>query len=498
MKPISTMIPEKRSQANQNALTGLLLAAVLIVAFNTWLAFRSINVLLESEFWVQHTLKVINQVERIMSSAKDAETGNRGFLITGEDEYLQPYTVAVRELPGEIDKFASLTSDNPSQQQRLIELRAVAEQRLTLLARGIEEKRKGASIDEIHLLVLSGTGKVEMDHLRRIADDMEAEENRLLAARVSDAHYASRRARWTIGLASSLDLVLLVLFFRYLARERLLRLEKERVAEELAFSRAEVEAKALQLQSLNEELEERVRKRTAELETTNRELEAFSYSVSHDLRAPLRTIDGFSLALEEDYATAVDAVGKDYIRRVRTGVQRMGMLIDALLQLSRITRAELVRENFDMGEVARSVVGEIELGVQSAAAAKADQPEAKPVQFLVGDGPTAFGDPKLMRVALENLLGNAVKFSSKVAEPTVDFGWDPKAEAWFVKDNGAGFDMFYADKLFNAFNRLHGDKDFKGSGIGLATVARVVRRHHGRIWADSVVGRGATFWFTLG
>ena len=242
MKPISTMIPEKRSQANQNALTGLLLAAVLIVAFNTWLAFRSINVLLESEFWVQHTLKVINQVERIMSSAKDAETGNRGFLITGEDEYLQPYTVAVRELPGEIDKFASLTSDNPSQQQRLIELRAVAEQRLTLLARGIEEKRKGASIDEIHLLVLSGTGKVEMDHLRRIADDMEAEENRLLAARVSDAHYASLRARWTIGLASSLDLVLLVLFFRYLARERLLRLEKERVAEELAFSRAEVEA----------------------------------------------------------------------------------------------------------------------------------------------------------------------------------------------------------------------------------------------------------------
>ena len=486
------------SRAGQNALTGLLLAAVLVVALNTWLAFRSIDVLVQSEFWVQHTLEVINQVERIMSSAKDAETGNRGFLITGDAAYLEPYTVAVRDLPSEIDKFATLTGDNPSQQDRILELRAVAEQRLGLLAHGIEEKRNGANIDEIHLLVLSGTGKVEMDHLRRVADDMESEERRLLVVRTGQARRASKRARLTIALASALDLVLLVLMFRYLARERVLRLEKERVAAALAVANAETELKAAELQSLNEELEQRVAKRTVELETTNRELEAFSYSVSHDLRAPLRTIDGFSLALEEDYGTAVDAVGKDYIRRVRAGVQRMGQLIDALLQLSRITRAELVREDFDMAEIARSVVGDIELGIQSAPDANGRSPEAKPIQFLVEGGPKAFGDPKLMRVALENLLGNAVKFSSKVAEPHIEFGWDPTAAAWFVKDNGAGFDMFYADKLFNAFNRLHGDKDFKGSGIGLATVARVVRRHHGRIWADSTVGRGATFWFTLG
>lgn len=495
MNSISKMSSEK----NQNALTGLLLAAIVIVALNTWLAFRSINLLVESEFWVQHTLEVINQVERIMSFAKDAETGNRGFLITGDDEYLEPYTVAVHELPVEIDRFATLTADNKSQHDRILELRAVTEQRLSLLARGIEEKRKGAGVDELHLLVLSGTGKVEMDHLRRIADGMEAEENRLLADRTKEAHSSSQRARLTIALASALDLVLLVLMFRYLSRERVLRVEKERVATQLAIAQAETEAKAVELQILNLELEERVAKRTAELETTNRELEAFSYSVSHDLRAPLRTIDGFSLALEEDYAAAVDAVGKDYIRRVRTGVQRMGQLIDALLQLSRITRAELVRENFDMAEIARSVVGEIELGILSTAPnGNGRASDTKPILFHVDSGPNAFGDPKLMRVALENLIGNAVKFSSKVAEPVVEFGWDPKADAWFVKDNGAGFDMFYADKLFNAFNRLHGDKDFKGSGIGLATVARVVRRHHGKIWADSTVGRGATFWFTLG
>jgi len=507
MKPASTTT----SEANENALTGLLLAAVVVVALNTWLAFRSVKVLLSNEAWVQHTLQVIDQVEIIMGSAKDAETGNRGFLITGDENYLEPYTRAVQQLPAEIDAFASLIADNPYQRQRLFDLRAVLDERLELLAQGIAERRAG-NRDEVRLLVLSGTGKAEMDHLRRIADDMEAEEQRLLVRRTAAAHRSSVQARLTIALASALDLVLLVLMFRYLARERTLRVEKERVAAQLAAAKAETEAKAAELLTLNDQLEERVAKRTSELETANRELEAFSYSVSHDLRAPLRTIDGFSLALEEDYGAAVDAVGKDYIRRVRSGVQRMGQLIDALLQLSRITRADLVRERFDMGEVARTVVSEIELGIQSASKSNGTSNgngtssgngtetshEIKPVQFHIEPGPEAVGDPKLMRVALENLLGNAVKFSSKVPTPVVEFGWDPSAEAWFVKDNGAGFDMYYSNKLFNAFNRLHGDKDFKGSGIGLATVARVVHRHHGRIWADSVVGRGATFWFTLG
>jgi len=492
------------SGTNQNRLVAILVAATVVVVLNTLLAFRSIDVLVRSEYWVQHTLEVINQVERIMGSAKDAETGNRGFLITSDDRYLEPYTAAVRELPGEMDKFGALTVDNPSQQTRLLDLRYVLDQRLNLLAKGIEERRNGASRDEIHLLLLSGTGKAEMDQLRRIADSIEAEERRLLVIREGNAQANSRQARWTIALASALDLVLLVLMFRYLARERVLRLEQERTAEALALAKAETESKAGEVLLLNLELEDRVRRRTAELEATNRELEAFSYSVSHDLRTPLRTIDGFSLALEEDYSAAVDAVGKDYIRRVRNGVQRMGQLIDALLQLSRITRADLTRETFDMCEVARAVVSELETSTLANGhnPAEADPARilspANPVHFEIAPGPEAYGDPKLTRVALENLIANAVKFSSKVPEPVVEIGWDPKSSAWFVRDNGAGFDMFYADKLFNAFNRLHGDKDFKGSGIGLATVARVVRRHHGKIWADSAVGRGATFWFTLG
>jgi light-regulated signal transduction histidine kinase (bacteriophytochrome) len=227
--------------------------------------------------------------------------------------------------------------------------------------------------------------------------------------------------------------------------------------------------------------------RTAELERINRELEAFSYSVSHDLRAPLRTIDGFSLALQEDYAGTIDDSGIDYINRVRGGVQRMGQLIDALLQLSRITRTEIVRESFSMSGLAESVAAELR-----------EQNRDRELSFDVESGLDAYADPRLTRVVLENLIGNAAKFTSKVPQAEVRFGWDPEQQAWYVRDNGAGFDMVYAGKLFGAFNRLHGDKDFKGSGIGLATVARVVHGHHGRIWANGAVDHGATFWFTLG
>jgi light-regulated signal transduction histidine kinase (bacteriophytochrome) len=280
---------------------------------------------------------------------------------------------------------------------------------------------------------------------------------------------------------------MIILVSRNFVRERELRFASEMDAERIALARAQAERSEAEVRALNAELEERVRERTAELETTNRELEAFSYSVSHDLRAPLRTIDGFSLALQEDYADAVDDIGRDYIGRVRAGVQRMGGLIDALLQLSRITRAEIVRESINPVTIAETVVATLK-----------EENSERNITFTLLPGPDVEADPRLVQVALENLLGNAVKFTARRNDAAIEFGWDAEAAAWRVRDNGAGFDMHYASKLFNAFNRLHGDKDFKGSGIGLATVARVISRHHGRIWADSTVDHGATFWFTLG
>jgi signal transduction histidine kinase len=464
----------------------LLFFALVVVGLNTWLAFRSISSLIQSEYWVDHTWQSINQVERIMSSAKDAETGNRGYLITGDAEYLAPYLAAQRDLPSELAHFQALTSDSPSQQARLQEMRVAIERRLSLLQQGIDLRRT-ESKDSSHALILTGTGKTQMDHLRGIADQMEAEEHRLLVERTAVARSGGRQARYTLTLASCLDFLLVLLMLRYFSRERRMRVASELDAERLAVARAEAEERADEVRTLNATLENRVKLRTAELETINRELEAFSYSVSHDLRAPLRTIDGFSLALEEDYATLVDDAGRDYIRRVRNGVQRMGLLIDALLQLSRITRADLSREDVDLSQLAESIAADIK-----------EQSPAGNVNFRIERGLHVSADPRLLRIALENLMGNAVKFSSKVADPTVVFGWDAEEKAWFVRDNGAGFDMFYADKLFNAFNRLHGDKDFTGSGIGLATVARVVHRHQGHIWAQSTVNHGATFWFTLG
>ena len=243
-----------------------------------------------------------------------------------------------------------------------------------------------------------------------------------------------------------------------------------------------------EIRRLNVELEQRVFERTAQLEASNKELESFSYSVSHDLRAPLRSIDGFSLALLEDCADKLDAKGKDYLRRVRDATQRMARLIDDLLNLARVTREGMRRERVDLSALARSISADL----------KKTQPDRK-VAFAIADGVVANGDAHLLRVALENLLGNAWKFTSKRPRTRIEFGVAKQngTPAYFVRDDGAGFDMVYAGKLFGPFQRLHSPQEFEGTGIGLATVKRVIRRHGGRVWAESAVGQGATFYFTL-
>jgi PAS domain S-box-containing protein len=234
--------------------------------------------------------------------------------------------------------------------------------------------------------------------------------------------------------------------------------------------------KSLQLQNL-------------ELVTANKELEAFSYSVSHDLRAPLRSIDGFSKAILEDYTDKLDSTGQDYLQRVRAGSQRMGQLIDDMLNLSRVSRGDLLHDSTDLSQIAREIVDEC----------RASSKE-RDVQMKIADGLIAAADPRLMRVVLTNLLGNAWKFTGKTAHPLIEFGCNRQGGSceYFVRDNGAGFDMAYASKLFGAFQRLHSDRDFPGTGIGLATIQRIVHRHGGQVRAESKPDEGATFYFTLG
>jgi signal transduction histidine kinase len=250
----------------------------------------------------------------------------------------------------------------------------------------------------------------------------------------------------------------------------------------------EIRKQEAALRSVHDELEQRVADRTAQLETANRELEAFSYSVSHDLRAPLRSIDGFSQALLEDSADKLDDQSKKHLQRTRAAAKRMGQLIDDLLGLSRLSRGELKRAPVDLTELARTTAMEI---FQS-------EPERK-VELKVAEGLVAQADGQLLNVVLENLLRNAWKFTRIRGVAHIEFGslQQDGTRVFFLRDDGVGFDMAYAEKLFGAFQRLHSAKEFEGTGIGLATVARIIRRHGGKVWAEAEIEKGATFYFTL-
>ena len=265
--------------------------------------------------------------------------------------------------------------------------------------------------------------------------------------------------------------------------QELLRIVGQRIGLEIDRKRADEELKLYR-----ENLEKLVKIRTSELEAVNQELEAFSFSVSHDLRAPLRSIDGFSQALIEDYQDKLDNTGLDYLTRVRRASQHMGNLIDDLLKLSRITRATLKHVAVDLSELAEYAITQLQ--------------EAFPDQHAeikIHAGLTVNGDLGLLKIVVENLLSNAWKYSSKKPNARIEFGSlkDNGETIYFVKDNGAGFDMQYVDKLFGAFQRLHHREQFDGIGIGLATVKRIISRHNGKIWAESEIDQQTTFYFTL-
>ncbi len=264
-----------------------------------------------------------------------------------------------------------------------------------------------------------------------------------------------------------------------------LKTANEQLKQEIA-ARRQAEREILEL---NRDLEARVLERTRELELANKEMEAFTYSVSHDLRAPLRAIDGFSEALLEDYTDMLDEEGKTYLRYLQDGSRDMSELIEGLLKLSRSTRGELHKEQIDLSGLVKTVVSELR--------------QAEPEQLVtvqVAADMQGDADPRLLKVVLGNLLGNAWKYSSQEEGARIEVGVaEQKGETvYFVKDNGVGFDIAFVDKLFLPFQRLHRADEFSGTGIGLATVERIIHRHGGRIWAEAAVGEGASFYFTLG
>jgi DNA-binding response OmpR family regulator len=284
----------------------------------------------------------------------------------------------------------------------------------------------------------------------------------------------------------------------YLSKSNELEVLKARVRAQIRRKQFEDENRRIREELLRKELEAAEARAARELSETkailvdelerkNNELEAFSYSVSHDLRAPLRAIDGFSRVVLEDYAGGIDPKGREYLERVRGAAQRMGELIDDLLELSRVGREDLRRGRVDLSQMAQQVIADLQ------------KHSDRQIEIVIQTGLIVDADSRLMRVALENLLGNSWKFTANAAAPTIHMGrgLDGREDVYFIRDNGAGFDMTYAERLFRPFQRLHNEADFAGTGIGLATVYRIFDRHGGRVWAEGAVGRGATFYFTI-
>jgi signal transduction histidine kinase len=460
-----------------------LAAGVVVVLFNTWLAARALHVLIQAQYWQRHTLEVISATEGLVAQVRTAESDARGYILTSSPGFEQEYRATGVQIQQSLANIQKLTGDNISQQGRIASLRTRIAGRMSALEAGIAVRgsQPAGIIDPALLAPVIGDNPSQMDSVQYAIRQIENEEHRLLADRIHDTASAHREVWISFIFAFVLDFLLLIAAF-----EQLVRAERSR--ESIAASAAQIASLNTELTTLNTELESRVEERTHELAASNQELEAFSYSVSHDLRAPLRTIDGFSLALQEDFADKLNQEGRNYIERVRNGVQRMGTLIDSLLQLSRVTRSEAQHERIDLSQLATLVFRELQA---------ADS--GHDVEWVAQPNVFAEADPRLMRIAFENLIGNAWKFTGRTPNPRIEFGSSPRGgeTVYFIRDNGAGFEMQYVDRLFTAFQRLHGERDFKGSGIGLATVLRIIRRHHGTIWAEGEPGHGAAFFFTL-
>ncbi len=416
----------------------------------------------ETQRWVSHTHLVLEAIAASRADLLNEQLNADEFAFTSDQSYLLLFDSAAKKLGDDLHICRTLTSDNPQQQQlldRATDLIAAArtEQQRNIAVRQSQRLSRSVSTAELYAATESLTD------LGAVLDKMESDERALLSKRLDGAAKSSIRTRFALLLGNSLALALLalagVVIYREMARRH----------------RAEAA----------------IAGKNSELAAANHELQAFSYSVSHDLRAPLRSIDGFGMALLQDCEAQLDETGKDYLRRIRAATSRMSDLIDGMLTLSRLSRADMVRQQVNLSALANEIATEL----------RASQPE-RHVLISVADGLSTTADRTLLRALLQNLLANAWKFTANRDSPTIELGSQrngkEKSPVFYVRDNGAGFDMQYANKLFGVFQRLHRDSEFPGTGVGLATAQRIVHRHGGRIWAEAVPNQGATFYFTLG
>jgi PAS domain S-box-containing protein len=575
-------------------LTGIFLVALALLAFIFLLSNWTTGQLIRATQLRDHRHDVIEKLQVLLTELDDAETGERGFLITGEAAYLGPYQSARDTVRRTVKSLGTLLHD-PGMRERLAALKPLVEAKISELEETIDLRRT-AGFGAAQQVVLTNRGKRVMDEIRKVTGEMRGREETLLAQSETAAATMSQQSNSIRLLGNVLSFSLLLGVFLLLNREigarrkteAALRINEERYrliteqvkdysilmldprgnvetwnagaqritgyepkeiigrhfsifyppedveagkpARELAaaesaeriedagwrirkdgsrfwantiitglreedgklrgFSKITCdETERKQAQDAMQELNEALERRTADLEAANKELEAFTYSVSHDLRAPLRHVDGFSKMLLDESAAGLSEDAKRYLGYVRDGVIQMGQLVDDLLALARVGRKELSVQVTGLNSLVQDVVAEM----------KRDNPD-RAIEWKVEPLPFVECDAALMKQVFANLLSNAVKYTRPRPKAVIEIGaWQENGQAAvFVRDNGVGFNMKYADKLFGVFQRLHRPEDFEGTGVGLATVQRVIHKHGGRVWVQAAVDQGATFYFTLG
>ncbi|BCS52240.1 hypothetical protein GSbR_16990 [Geobacter sp. SVR] len=483
------------------------LVAVALLVLMGWLGYRMFAELQGATGNVTHTYQEIEKLQEIFTDLSDAETAQRDFIITGDQQHLELYRAAIDETDRDMATLKSLMEGDPAQQQRLATVEAAVRDRLAALWNGIEIRKTGG-FRAAQEAVSSGRGKVLMNRVRSQIMETIAMETDLLQERSTLLASKTAKVNQNLLAGSLLAVALLGAIFTALNREitRRGRVERElawrqkqlfEVLEERTRANDELVRQRKNLEEMNGRLEAEVTERVqaqgllkatnAELADANRELEAFNYTVAHDLRQPLNIICVYCQTIRELCGDKLDGACLGYLQDTYDGALHMNSLIDALLHFSRMARVEVRRETVDLSAEARAVAAEL----------KRTEPQRK-VTFLLADGIVVEGDGGLLRVVLVNLIGNAWKYTGTREEAIIEFGVTKVGEekTYFVRDDGPGFDMADAVRLFVPFQRVAGN-EFAGHGIGLATVERIVRRHGGRIWAEGEPGKGAIFYFTL-
>jgi PAS domain S-box-containing protein len=562
---------------NKYILTGFILALTIL----SWLGISSyLNTksLIKSSHMVIHTLDVLYNTERVLAITTNIELGQRGYSLTGVDEFLQPYHKATLEIEKHVENLKGLTSDNIRQQERINKLEGYISQLLQFSSAAIEYRKKTFEASRDFNATMEG--KKLMDGIRAAIQEIETEENALLKTRnESNEIQIEKFNNNLLALLVTSVAILMMVFFavnfvfrtRFISQEKLrlaydeikdlydnapcgyhsldedgkfvnindtllrwLGYEKEEVLGKMKFTEIIPEAelpffyerfREFKIKGLVYNLEFNLKRKDetefpvllsaiaikdangnyiksrsitvdnserkqaeAKIRNLNKELEAFTYSVSHDLRAPLRYIDGYSKILEEDYYDKLDNEGKRVIKVIMSNARRMRKLIDDLLQFAKLGRKDVSRSRLNMTQLVNAIVKE-----------QLEQEPERRIEIKIDPLASAVGDGDMIRQVWENLISNAIKYTGKTAHAAIEISSEVNSQEvqYRIHDNGVGFDMQYAGKLFGVFQRLHKIQDFAGTGVGLAIVKRVIDRHNGRVWAEGALNKGASFYFTI-